>query len=90
MWHSKWSIWRSFRRRWSRKPGRKDGGDAEHSWGTKCAEHRLYPAAILALDEALTAAESNENVRAVVLTAEGKYFCNGFDLRFLQQETQSV
>ena len=43
-------------------------------WGTKCAEHRLYPAAILALDEALTAAESNENVRAVVLTAEGKCF----------------
>ena len=66
------------------------GGDAEHSWGTKCAEHRLYPAAILALDEALTAAESNENVRAVVLTAEGKYFCNGFDLRFLQQETQMM
>ena len=62
-------------------------GDAAHKWGTKTCEHRLYPAAILALDEALDAAESDEAVRAIVLTAEGKFFCNGFDLKFLQQHS---
>lgn len=60
-------------------------GDAAHAWGTKAAEHRLYPAAVIALDEALDAAEQDEAVRAVVVTAEGKYFCNGFDLKFLQE-----
>lgn len=59
-------------------------GEQAHQWGTKACEHRLYPAAVLALDEALDAAENDESVRAIIITAEGKYFCNGFDLKFLQ------
>uniref|UniRef100_A0A7S0FG40 3-hydroxyisobutyryl-CoA hydrolase n=1 Tax=Pyrodinium bahamense TaxID=73915 RepID=A0A7S0FG40_9DINO len=61
------------------------GGDHEQPWGTKAAEHRLYPAAVLALDRALDAAEDDPSVAAVILTAEGKYFSNGFDLKFLQR-----
>lgn len=62
-----------------------EGGDEVHPWGTKVAEHRLHPAAIVALGDALDAAEADASVAAIVITAEGKYFSNGFDLKFLQQ-----
>lgn len=65
-----------------------DASDGAHPWGTKQAEHRLYPAAILELEAALQAAEDDAQVAAVVVTAGGKFFCNGFDLQFLQKHSE--
>lgn len=63
------------------------GAESDESttpWGTSRAEHRLNPFSALALIEALRNAEQDETVSAVVLGAHGKYFCNGFDLKWIQ------
>lgn len=45
----------------------------------------LSPDLIQALDQALTAFETDEEVKVVVLRAEGKAFCAGADLDYIQQ-----
>ena len=54
------------------------------AWGTDVQEHRLEPHVVLALSCALDKAETDPSVFAVVLTAEGKFWCNGFDLKWIQ------
>ena len=54
-------------------------------WGTKVKEHRLYPGSVLALNDAFTQAEEDDSARAVVVKAEGFYWSNGFDLKWLSQ-----
>jgi enoyl-CoA hydratase/carnithine racemase len=46
-------------------------------------ENRLNPTTLGALEAALDEAERGEDVGALVLAGEGKYFCNGFDLDWL-------
>lgn len=51
-------------------------------WGTRVAEHRINPLLMEQLHEALDAAE-REGAQAVVVTGEGKFFCNGMDLQYI-------
>jgi hypothetical protein len=60
-------------------------GDKLSPWGTKEEEHRLEPRLVLALFKALERAELDSNVQALVLSAEGRFWCNGFDLKWIQQ-----
>ena len=60
-------------------------GDKLSPWGTKEEEHRLEPRLVLALFDALERAELDSNVQALVLSAEGRFWCNGFDLKWIQQ-----
>ena len=64
-----------------------DAGNEVASWGTKVKEHRLYPGSVLALNDAFTRAESDDSARAVLVKAEGFYWCNGFDLKWLRQQS---
>lgn len=43
--------------------------------------NRLSPADLAAIDAALTAAEGDRSLRALVLTGSGRSFCSGFDIR---------
>lgn len=42
--------------------------------------NRLSPADLAAIDAALTAADRDRSLRALVLTARGRSFCSGFDI----------
>lgn len=57
--------------------------DTLRPWGTSDREHRLDAAAVLALSVALDRAEK-EGAKGLVIGAEGKYWCNGFDLKWMQ------
>lgn len=61
-----------------------DGGDGVDPWGTKQMEHRLNPMSLKKLFDAIDAAERDPEVSALVCTAEGKFFSNGFDLKWIQ------
>jgi enoyl-CoA hydratase/carnithine racemase len=50
-------------------------------------ENRLNPRMLGALEAVLDEAERGEDVGALVLAGEGKYFCNGFDLDWLGAAT---
>ena len=52
-------------------------------WNTKSEEHRLEPRLVLALFSALDRAEEDEAVQALVVTAEGRFWSNGFDLKVI-------
>lgn len=60
------------------------GPDETLPWGTLAAEHRLYPGMVKGLLSALDRAEGDAAVEAVVVTASGKYWSNGFDLKWIQ------
>ena len=62
--------------------------DRANAWGTLAAEHRIEPHLVLALMGALDAIEHDESAQALVVTAEGKYWCNGFDLRWIHEHLQ--
>jgi len=54
-------------------------------WGTKNKEHRLNPDTILSLYKALlNIAKETFSIKSLLVTANGKYFCNGFDLKWIQ------
>jgi len=53
------------------------------------AMNALTPAMIGALDRAITQAESNEHIRCVVITAVGRAFCAGADLKAVRSELGS-
>ncbi len=52
---------------------------------TVTGEHRLYPDIVLTLINTIQRLEEDPNIFAVVLTAKGKFFCNGFDLKYMQK-----
>lgn len=54
-------------------------------WGTRIAEHRLNPAFLDELESSFKQVTSDENCRAVVLHNEGRFWCNGFDLRWMDR-----
>ena len=56
----------------------------ESLWGTKEEEHRLEPRRVLGLLNALDQAENDPSVFALVISAEGRFWCNGFDLLWIQ------
>lgn len=51
-------------------------------WGTRVLEHRLNGLLIEQVNRALDVAEA-EGVQALVVTGEGKFFCNGMDLQYI-------
>mmetsp|Transcript_21598 Transcript_21598/g.42418 ORF Transcript_21598/g.42418 Transcript_21598/m.42418 type:complete len:425 (+) Transcript_21598:283-1557(+) len=61
------------------------GGDAAETfaWGTRVCEHRVNPFLVEAINAALDAALREQDVRGVVVTAEGKFFSNGMDLKWI-------
>lgn len=55
----------------------------EHfDWGTRIKEHRINPMLIKQVSAALDAAAEQE-CQALVVTGEGKFFCNGMDLQYI-------
>ena len=54
------------------------------AWGTLIEEHRVQPRLILALFDALETAENDPAVQSLVVSAEGRFWCNGFDLKWIQ------
>ena len=60
-------------------------GGALSPWGTKEEEHRLEPRLLLALFESLERAEHDQTAQALILSAEGRFWCNGFDLKWIQK-----
>lgn len=52
-------------------------------WGTRVQEHRINPWLLQQLNAALDAAEK-AGVQAVVVTGDGKFFCNGMDLPYIK------
>eukprot|EP00936_MAST-01D_sp_MAST-1D-sp1_P000614 g614.t1 len=51
--------------------------------GTPLEEHRIEPRTIAALNDALDAAIAHSGVQAVVVAGEGRFFCNGLDLKWV-------
>ena len=51
--------------------------------GTSLEEHRIGPRTIAALNDALDAAIAHSGVQAVVVAGEGRFFCNGLDLKWV-------
>lgn len=54
-------------------------------WGTRMCEHRLNPPLLRAVDAALDAALADARVRCVVVHGEGKFFSNGMDLQWIEE-----
>lgn len=51
-------------------------------WGTRIWEHRINPLLLRQMKAALDSAEEAE-VQALVVTGEGRFFCNGLDLPYI-------
>jgi enoyl-CoA hydratase/carnithine racemase len=60
------------------------GGEGVSPWGTKLEEHRLNTEVIAAVENALDRVLADPNVRALMVTGEGKFFCNGLDLKWIE------
>ena len=58
-------------------------GKGVTAWNTKEKEHRLRPGSVLALKLVLDRVERDPAVSAVVVSAEGFYWCNGFDTNWI-------
>lgn len=63
-------------------------GEEQSPWGTPLAEHRFNPGSILGFLEALDRVDKDASVSAVVVTAEGKFWSNGFDLKYIQTHSE--
>lgn len=59
------------------------GVEGELPWGTKREEHRWNPPLVKALNLALDATEQEGEASAVVVANEGRFWSNGFDLKFV-------
>lgn len=59
------------------------GVEGELPWGTKREEHRWNPPLVRALNLALDATEQEGEASAVVVANEGRFWSNGFDLKFV-------
>mmetsp|Transcript_8387 Transcript_8387/g.10064 ORF Transcript_8387/g.10064 Transcript_8387/m.10064 type:complete len:162 (+) Transcript_8387:98-583(+) len=62
--------------------GKTEEGSKTFPWGTAIKEHRINPTAIEALHQALDCVLESD-FRAVVVTGEGRFFCNGLDLQWI-------
>jgi 1,4-dihydroxy-2-naphthoyl-CoA synthase len=62
-----------------------NSASGESPWGTNEEEHRLEPRTVIGLSRALEQAENDDSVQCVVVKAEGRYWSNGFDLKWIQQ-----
>ena len=58
-------------------------GEGVSAHGTPLEEHRIGPTTIAALNDALDAALARDDVQAVVVAGEGRFFCNGLDLKWV-------
>lgn len=60
------------------------GASGKFPWGTKREEHRWNPVTVKAFSDALDAVEAagEEIASAVVVANEGKFWSNGFDLKY--------
>eukprot|EP01065_Artemidia_motanka_P049221 TRINITY_DN8092_c4_g1_i1.p1 TRINITY_DN8092_c4_g1~~TRINITY_DN8092_c4_g1_i1.p1 ORF type:complete len:279 (+),score=66.00 TRINITY_DN8092_c4_g1_i1:62-838(+) len=56
-------------------------------WGTPKAEHRWNPYSVQGMHAALDRLEHDQNVRCLVVAANGKFWSNGMDLNWLDQAT---
>jgi enoyl-CoA hydratase/carnithine racemase len=63
------------------------GPEGNFPWGTRIWEHRLNKALLQQINAALDAAEKAE-VQALVVTGEGRFFCNGMDLQYIRANVQ--
>jgi len=52
-------------------------------WGARVCEHRINPQLVAELNAALDAVLANEMISAVIVFGEGRFFCNGMDLRWI-------
>jgi enoyl-CoA hydratase/carnithine racemase len=59
-------------------------------WGTLLREHRLNSLSVQAVNSVLTTVLSNNDITALVVTAEGKFFCNGLDLKWLESNLETA
>lgn len=58
------------------------GPEGQFPWGTRIFEHRLNKSLLQQVNEALDAAEE-AGAQALVVGAEGRFFCNGMDLQYI-------
>jgi len=65
------------------------GSDVEENdvfpWGTRKLEHRINPTLVTAMNRALDLALASKEVSAVVVSGEGRFFCNGMDLKYIDE-----
>jgi len=59
------------------------GAESSFPWGTKREEHRWNPVTVRAFDSALDAVEKDQEAKVLVVTNVGKFWSNGFDLKFV-------
>ena len=57
-------------------------GTGEESWGTSRMEHRLSPGMVEELHHSFDEAIKREDIKGVVLTGDGRFWSNGFDLKW--------
>lgn len=60
------------------------GGKGTLPWGTNVEEHRLNPATVEGLNQALDQILDIPTVYALLVTHEGKFFSNGLDLKYIE------
>lgn len=58
------------------------GSEGSFAWGTKKEEHRWNPVTVAALGQALDVVEANNQASVVVVANVGKFWSNGFDLKW--------
>mmetsp|Transcript_2543 Transcript_2543/g.5909 ORF Transcript_2543/g.5909 Transcript_2543/m.5909 type:complete len:289 (+) Transcript_2543:38-904(+) len=56
--------------------------EGQFSWGTRVWEHRINPSLIKQVNKSLDAAE-DAGAQALLVTGDGKFFCNGMDLQYI-------
>lgn len=57
----------------------------QYPWGTKVSEHRWFPSQVYALRSSIDACIKDTAVQCIVVAAEGKFWCNGVDLLWVDQ-----
>jgi len=63
-------------------------------WGTRVAEHRLNPPLLSEFEKHLdelfgSTSDTNIVPRALVVHSEGRFWCNGMDLRYIDQQVNA-
>lgn len=62
-------------------------GDEKLPWGTPVREHRWDPRTVAAVHKHLDDAAADEAVECVVVQGEGKFWCNGLDLNWVDSHS---
>jgi enoyl-CoA hydratase/carnithine racemase len=58
-------------------------GEGAQEWGTKRQEHRMTSQFLAQMHSILDEIEANASAKAVIFIGEGKFFCNGIDLAWI-------